>query len=66
MADKGISLDIVILNYNSTDHLLRCLESVYTCLGEIPAEVIVQDNCSTDNADRVVSIFPKVSLFKNS
>jgi len=66
MADKGISLDIVIVNYNSTDHLLRCLESVYTCLREIPAEVVIQDNCSTDNADRVVSMFPTVALFKNS
>jgi len=58
-------LDIVIVNYNSTDHLLRCLRSVYDSLYGLPAEIFVQDNASKDNIDRVTSMFPEVKLSKN-
>ena len=59
------SVDIVIVNYNSTDHLLQCLGSVYESLQELPARIFVQDNASMDNVERVTSAFPHVSLKKN-
>jgi GT2 family glycosyltransferase len=58
-------LDIIIVNYNSTDYLLRCLRSVYGSLQEIPARIIVQDNASKDGVDRVKVEFPQVILKKN-
>ncbi len=58
-------LDIIIVNYNSTDYLLRCLRSVYDSLRELPAKVFVQDNASEDGVDRVKSEFPQVILSKN-
>ena len=58
-------LDIIIVNYNSTDYLLQCLRSVYDSLQEIPAKVIVQDNASKDGVDRVKAEFPQVILSKN-
>ena len=58
-------LDIVIVNYNSTDHLLRCLRSVFDALREIQIKVFVQDNASKDNVDRVALMFPDVVLSKN-
>ncbi len=58
-------VDIIIVNYNSTDYLLRCLRSVYESLQELPAKVIVQDNASVDGVSRVQTMFPKVVLSKN-
>lgn len=59
-------LDIIIVNYNSTDHLLRCLESIYASLQGLPAKIFVQDNASEDDVDRVTIMFPRVLLSKNS
>ncbi len=65
MKNEGASVDTVIVNYNSTDCLLQCLESLYRALGPIPGDVYVQDNASSDNVDRVSNFFPKVILTKN-
>jgi GT2 family glycosyltransferase len=61
-----MSLDIIIINYNSTDLLLRCLESVYDHIKKISLNVYVQDNHSRDGIDRVSLLFPQVVLTKNS
>jgi GT2 family glycosyltransferase len=66
MSPKNNSVDIIIVNHNSTDYLLRCLKSVYHSLGLVSCKVIVQDNFSQDNVDRVNSMFPGVLLFKNN
>lgn len=58
-------LDIIIVNYNSTDHLLRCLGSIFAGLHGLPARILVQDNDSKDNVDRVSTMFPDVELSKN-
>jgi len=59
-------LDIIIVNYNSTDYLLHCLESIFNDLREIPAKVFVQDNASRDDIDRINAIFPQVDVSRNS
>lgn len=59
-------LDIIIVNYNSTDYLLRCLRSVYDALHGLPANVLIEDNASEDGVDRVKAEFPQVVLSKNS
>jgi len=59
-------LDIIIVNYNSTDLLLRCLESVYDGIKKISFTVYIQDNHSTDGINRVSVRFPQVILTKNS
>ena len=59
-------LDIVIVNYNSTDLLLQCLKSVYDRIKKISLNVYVQDNHSRDGIDRVGLFFPQVILTKNS
>jgi GT2 family glycosyltransferase len=58
-------LDIIIVNYNTTDYLSACLRSVYDSLGDIPAQVLVQDNGSFDDVDRVSAAFPEVLISKN-
>lgn len=59
-------LDIVIVNYNSTDYLLRCLGSIFDAVQEVPREVYVEDNASGDDVDRVSAMFPQILLSKNS
>jgi GT2 family glycosyltransferase len=59
-------LDIIIVNYNSTDYLLICLKSIYYSLQDLPAKIFVQDNASGDNVDIVNKMFPRVVLSKNS
>jgi GT2 family glycosyltransferase len=66
MKGKSHLLDIIIVNYNSTDYLLQCLKSVYQSLQDVPARVIVQDNASEDGVSRVQEMFPQVAMSKNS
>lgn len=51
---------VVVVNYNTCEHLRRCLETVCR---EAPEEVIVADNGSTDGSVEMVrSAFPDVQL----
>jgi len=59
------SVDLIIINYNSTGYLLSCLRSIYDSLHGFPVRVLVQDNGSEDGVDRVEADFPQVRLFKN-
>lgn len=59
------SLDIIIINYNSTDLLIRCLNSVEKSSDGLRAKIFIQDNASTDGVSRILSEFPKVSLTQN-
>ena len=60
------SVDIIIVNYNSTDYLVKCLESVYNSLSNISANIFVQDNDSDDDVSRVSKSFPEVILTRNT
>jgi GT2 family glycosyltransferase len=67
-----MDLSIVILNYNTRDHLRTCLESVRhegsTSLsgGAVEAEVLVVDNASSDgSAEMVEQDFPWVTLIRS-
>jgi len=42
-------IDIVIINYNSTDYLRSCLKTVYLSLSGLEAAVFVHDNASSRN-----------------
>jgi len=65
--EKNLTVfDIIIVNYNTTDYLSRCLRSVYDSLDSLPAMIFVQDNGSVDNVERVTSLFPEVILSRNA
>ena len=59
-------LGIVILNWNTSAYLRRCLETVLANQGEIQFRVVVVDNASTD--DSVVMVrqsFPQVTVIES-
>ncbi len=65
MTEYETMLDIIIVNYNSTDHLIHCLRSVRKSLNGSDAGIFIQDNASTDGVNRILSEFPQVSLTVN-
>ena len=67
-----MDLSIVILNYNTCEHLLACIRALVaegsTSLsgGPLQAEALVVDNASTDgSADMVAAEFPWVELIRS-
>jgi GT2 family glycosyltransferase/glycosyltransferase involved in cell wall biosynthesis len=62
---KKKMIDIIVVNYNSTDYLLKCLQTIFDDLGGLSANVFVQDNGSKDGADRIKSLYPQVIFKKN-
>ncbi len=59
-------IDIIIINYNSTNYLINCLRSVDESLKGCPAGIFVQDNASTDGVERVLIEFPNIKLTQNT
>ncbi len=58
---KKPELSVIILNYNTKELLEDCLNSVKAHMDEVPMEVIVSDNSSTDGSPEMIkSKFPWV------
>ena len=56
-------LTIIILNHNTKEVLLNCLNSVEKCITEVTTEVIVSDNDSSDSSVAMVKTkFPWVKI----
>ncbi len=65
-----MELSIIIVSYNTSDLLRKCLNKVYKSLSfgkiEKDSEVIVVDNASNDESiEMVKKNFPKVEIIKN-
>jgi GT2 family glycosyltransferase len=61
-----MQLSIIIVNWNSTDYLRRCLASIYKHTRAIAFEVIVVDNASpAQDVDVIRDEFPAVVLVKS-
>jgi GT2 family glycosyltransferase len=59
-------VSIVIVNYNSTDLLKGCLDSVYSFTKEISFEIIVVDNASVSGEiDKLIRSYSNIKLIKN-
>src|SRR5438874_1440370 len=59
-------ISAIIVSYNTREMTLDCLRALYADLGDMPAEVWVVDNASSDGS--VVAIqaaFPAVHIIQN-
>lgn len=62
-----IDLSIVIVNWNSWDYLQKCVESIRENAGDLKYEIIIVDNCSSDNSvENISAYFPDAVLIQNS
>ncbi len=60
-------LSIIIVNWNTRDLLRACLRSLRATCADVPHEVIVVDNASSDgSAAMVAEEFPQVRLIANA
>src|SRR5580658_1050005 len=58
-------LSLVIVSYNTADHLSRCLASIERYPPTRPFEIVVVDNASSDgSAEMVARHFPDVRLLR--
>lgn len=61
-----MDLSIVIINYNTSGLLKKCLASIYKNSSGLSLEVIVVDNASIDDSTQIVgSEFPRTKLIAN-
>lgn len=60
-----IKLSIIIVNWNTTEFLIKCLESIFANQPDVSFEVIVVDNDSDDDVCRVKEVFPDIRLIKS-
>lgn len=59
-------VSLIIVNWNTVDHLINCLGSINKATRGINVEVIVVDNASEDGSvEMVQSEFPHVKLIRN-
>ena len=58
-------LHILIINYNSTDYTINCIDSIKKAKSPHDINVIVVDNCSEDNPTRLFDIHPDIQLINN-
>ena len=47
---EQVQLSIIIVNFNTGQHLSNCLHSLYGSEPDVPFEVILVDNASTDDS----------------
>ena len=60
-------VSVIIVSWNASDYLLRCLQSLSRDVCRFPVEIIVVDNASSDGSvERVEELFPEVRLIRNS
>jgi N-acetylglucosaminyl-diphospho-decaprenol L-rhamnosyltransferase len=64
---SGLDLSIIIVNWNSTAFLRKCLSSLYANTKSIRLEVIVVDNASGDGCGEMVrKEFPSVNFIQSN
>lgn len=66
MTGNTVPLSIVIVNWNSREHLGKCLTSIVAHAGQVNPEVVVIDSGSFDGSDRLIAEqFPQVRFIQS-
>ncbi|MFH2063879.1 MAG: glycosyltransferase [Pseudomonadota bacterium] len=59
-------LDIIIVNYKSTNFLLKSLKSIYNDIGQHLVNIFIQDNASHDGIEKIIKRYPGIQLTINT
>jgi N-acetylglucosaminyl-diphospho-decaprenol L-rhamnosyltransferase len=63
---EQVDVSAIIVNWNTRDLLVQCLQSLHDTTGDQDLEVIVVDNASSDGSPEMVrKRFPQVKLIEN-
>ena len=60
-----MQLTIGIVNWNTAEHLKKCLNSIFKSKTHFQYEVYIVDNNSSDNSFEIISRYKKVKLIQN-
>jgi len=61
-----VELSIIIVNFNSKAYLKNCLQSIINNNPQVPYEILVVDNASTDGSRKLIEQeFPDINLITN-
>jgi len=56
-----MDLSIIIVNYNSANHVINCIDSILQCKMKISYEIILVDNCSSqEDTQSIQKRFPDI------
>jgi GT2 family glycosyltransferase len=62
-----MEVSIIIINYNSSDYTLKCLESIYRYSASFSFEIILIDNASVNfDRNRVMAKYPDIRIMMNN
>ena len=61
----NLDLSVIIVNYKSEKYLESCIESIYNSTKGVLFEIIIIDNGSDKEIDKVIKNFNRVKLIKN-
>lgn len=62
----NINVSIIIVNYNTKDLLINCINSIYNNINNISFEIIVVDNASIDGSVEALNVmFPKIQIISS-
>lgn len=66
MPDTNPKVSVIVVSFNTAAMTLDCLRSVEAGLAELPAEILVVDNASTDGSPEAIrAAFPALRLMAN-
>ena len=60
-----VTVSIVVLTYNRAEHTYRCLDSILWHV-DVPYELIIVDNASHDDTDRLLARLDNATILRNS
>ena len=63
--DNKETIDIIIVNYNSSESVIRCISSIHNANICEKIRIIVVDNNSDDKNEKIVDLFPYIIFIKN-
>jgi GT2 family glycosyltransferase len=64
LGKPSIAISIIIVNYNAGSYIKQCIDSIHNQTLK-SYEIIVIDNCSTDNSLESISADSRISLIRN-